>query len=83
MCRRRRRHACARNSGAEPSLRVVVHDTTGWTSAGTLAGEHLDTLLDSARRRWNAQPHAAAALAWLRVAQAQAKWECKSVQVMM
>ena len=30
------------------------------------------------RKNW-----VAAALAWLRVAQAQAKWECRSVQVMM
>ncbi|WP_184957088.1 ferric iron reductase [Paractinoplanes abujensis] len=48
--------------GLAPDL--VVHDTTGWSPASTLAGGHLDTLLESSRRRWNAQPHAAAALAW-------------------
>ncbi|MBU2663446.1 ferric iron reductase [Actinoplanes bogorensis] len=48
--------------GIAPDL--LVHDTAGWSSASALAGDHLDTLLDSARRRWNAQPHAAAALAW-------------------
>jgi len=48
--------------GVAPDL--LVHDTTGWQPARALAGDHLDTLLDSARRRWNAQPHAAAALAW-------------------
>ena len=48
--------------GVAPDL--LVHDTAGWLPTRALAGDHLDTLLDSARRRWNAQPHAAAALAW-------------------
>jgi hypothetical protein len=48
--------------GLAPDL--LVRDTTGWVPAATLATENLDTLLDSAGRRWNAQPHAAAALAW-------------------
>ena len=48
--------------GVAPDL--LVHDTTGWLPARALTGDSLDTLLDSARRRWNAQPHAAAALAW-------------------
>ncbi|MBM2617028.1 hypothetical protein JIG36_15835 [Actinoplanes sp. LDG1-06] len=48
--------------GVAPDL--VVHDTAGWSPASVLAGDRLDTLLDSSRRRWNAQPHAAAALAW-------------------
>ncbi|SNY03779.1 ferric iron reductase [Paractinoplanes atraurantiacus] len=48
--------------GLAPDL--VVADPSGWAPAATLATENLDTLLDSARRRWNAQPHAAAALAW-------------------
>lgn len=48
--------------GLAPDLQVT--DTTGWEPATTLAGEHLGTLLDAAGRRWNAQPHAAAALAW-------------------
>ena len=48
--------------GLAPDL--LVTDPTGWTPTAALAGEHLGTLLDSAGRRWNAQPHAAAALAW-------------------
>ncbi len=48
--------------GLAPDL--LVTDPTGWMPASELAGDQLDTLLDSARRRWNAQPHAAAALAW-------------------
>ena len=48
--------------GVAPDL--LVRDTTGWLPASALAGSHLDTLLGSAGRRWNAQPHAAAALAW-------------------
>jgi hypothetical protein len=48
--------------GLAPDL--LVRDLTGWELTAALAGERLDTLLDIARRRWNAQPHAAAALAW-------------------
>lgn len=48
--------------GLAPDL--LIEDTAGWVPAAALAGEHLGTLLDSAGRRWNAQPHAAAALAW-------------------
>jgi len=48
--------------GLAPDL--LVHNTAGWRPATVLAGAELDTLLDSARRRWSAQPHAAAALAW-------------------
>jgi hypothetical protein len=48
--------------GLAPDL--VVPDVNGWMPTTELAGAQLDTLLDSARRRWNAQPHAAAALAW-------------------
>ena len=48
--------------GVAPDL--LVPDTTGWLPARALAGDHLDTLLASSSRRWNAQPHAAAALAW-------------------
>jgi hypothetical protein len=48
--------------GLAPDLEV--RDASGWLPSTELAGGHLDTLLDSARRRWNAQPHAAAALAW-------------------
>jgi hypothetical protein len=48
--------------GLAPDL--LVTDPNGWMPTAELAGDRLDTLLDSARRRWNAQPHAAAALAW-------------------
>lgn len=48
--------------GLAPDL--LVTDDAGWTPAARLAGDQLPVLLESARRRWNAQPHAAAALAW-------------------
>ncbi len=48
--------------GVAPDL--VVGDPTGWRPATHLTADGLSTLLDSAGRRWNAQPHAAAALAW-------------------
>jgi hypothetical protein len=48
--------------GLAPDL--LVPDVTGWRPTALLADGLLDTLLDSARSRWNAQPHAAAALAW-------------------
>jgi hypothetical protein len=48
--------------GLAPDL--LVRDTTRWEPTAALAGDRLDTLLDAARRRWSAQPHAAAALAW-------------------
>lgn len=48
--------------GLAPDL--LVTDPTGWVPAARLAGDALPGLLDSARRRWTAQPHAAAALAW-------------------
>ena len=48
--------------GLAPDL--LVHDTTGWTPSARLAGDELSALLESAGRRWQAQPHAAAALAW-------------------
>ena len=59
-------HAMFGTSTELPGLAadLLVQDTTGWLPATSLAGDRLDTLLDSARRRWNAQPHAAAALAW-------------------
>lgn len=49
-----------------PSLApgLIVPDQAGWAPASDLAGPALSTLLESAGRRWNAQPHAAAALAW-------------------
>jgi len=43
---------------------LLVHDVTGWTPAARLTDDELPGLLESARRRWQAQPHAAAALAW-------------------
>jgi hypothetical protein len=49
--------------GLRPDL--VVSDPTGWTPATEIvSGAELDDLLDTARRRWRAAPHAAAALAW-------------------
>ena len=48
--------------GLAPDL--VVPDATGWIPAARLADDELPVLLESARRRWRAQPHAAAALAW-------------------
>lgn len=49
-----------------PSLApgLIVPDQAGWVPASELAGPALVPLLESAGRRWNAQPHAAAALAW-------------------
>lgn len=50
-------------SGIEPGLTVT--DPTGWVRATDLvSGDRLDDLLDTAARRWNAAPHAAAALAF-------------------
>jgi hypothetical protein len=48
--------------GLAPDL--LVHDLAGWAPTAELAGAQLPTLLASAQRRWQAQPHAAAALAW-------------------
>jgi hypothetical protein len=48
--------------GLAPDL--LVYDETRWIPAARLADDELPVLLESARRRWNAQPHAAAALAW-------------------
>ena len=50
-------------NGLVPGL--LVDDTEGWVPATALVtGEALDDLLDTAKQRWNAAPHAAAALAW-------------------
>jgi hypothetical protein len=44
---------------------LTISDPTDWTSAVSLAnGGALDALLDTAKQRWRATPHAAAALAW-------------------
>ncbi|WP_051167711.1 hypothetical protein [Actinoplanes sp. N902-109] len=48
--------------GLAPDL--IVANPTQWTPTAALAGDTLDHLLESSRRRWQAQPHAAAALAW-------------------
>jgi hypothetical protein len=48
--------------GLAPDL--TVPDPSAWVPATGLTGGHLDLLLESAGHRWNAQPHAAAALAW-------------------
>ena len=48
--------------GLAPDL--TVRDPAGWLPTSDLTGASLDTLLDSSRERWQAQPHAAAALAW-------------------
>lgn len=49
--------------GLAPGL--LVSDTTGWTPATELvSGPALIDLIDAAKQRWRAQPHAAAALAW-------------------
>lgn len=50
-------------AGLHPGL--VVTDQQGWTPATRLVdGTALPDMLDTARRRWRAQPPAAAALAW-------------------
>ena len=62
------RHMAARPDipalhGLAPTL--TVRDRRGWVPATYLvSGLFLDDLLDTARRRWHAAPHAAAALAW-------------------
>lgn len=48
--------------GLAPDL--LVTDPDGWRPTADLQGASLDALLEASRRRWNAQPHAAAALAW-------------------
>jgi hypothetical protein len=48
--------------GLAPGL--TVDDRAGWLTATHLFDGHMPQLLAAARRRWEAQPHAAAALAW-------------------
>ncbi len=48
--------------GLAPDL--LVWNAAGWMPTSELAGGQLPALLASAQRRWSAQPHAAAALAW-------------------
>jgi hypothetical protein len=49
-------------AGLAPDL--LVHDPAAWVNSSELATTKLDLLLETAGRRWKAQPHAAAALAW-------------------
>ena len=50
-------------NGITPGL--IVHNRDGWMPATSLtSGDELDSLLDTAKQRWRAAPHAAAALAW-------------------
>jgi hypothetical protein len=50
-------------SGLAPGL--TVDDPDGWVPATALvSGEALDDFLQAAEQRWNAAPHAAAALGW-------------------
>jgi ferric iron reductase FhuF-like transporter len=54
-------------AGGAPGLApgLLVGDETGWLPATRLTdGSRLPDLLDAARRRWHASPHAAATLAW-------------------
>lgn len=48
--------------GLAPDL--LVTETNGWTPTARFADERLPDLIESASRRWRAQPHAEAALAW-------------------
>ena len=48
--------------GLAPDL--LVTDARGWQPTALLGTTELDRLLESSGRRWQAQPHAAAALAW-------------------
>jgi hypothetical protein len=57
------RHGDKPTHGLAPE--IVVDDPSGWIPAGALvSGAGLTALLGTAERRWHAQPHAAAALAW-------------------
>jgi hypothetical protein len=59
----RARRGPAATHGLAPGL--VVPDPVGWIPATALAdGAQVDALLDAAKQRWGAAPHAAAALAW-------------------
>ncbi|WP_426508524.1 hypothetical protein ACPPVO_58620 [Dactylosporangium sp. McL0621] len=58
--------AALRNRHGEDSLQGLVPDLVGTGGPGWRSAADLDVseLLDTAARRWSAQPHAAAALAW-------------------
>jgi hypothetical protein len=57
------RHGDSPVHGLAPGLTTA--DSRGWVPATELvSGQRIPELLDAAKQRWNAQPHAAAALAW-------------------
>ena len=60
----RKRRGAAATGGLAPGL-LVPPGATGWLPAAELvSGRALHELLVAAKQRWNATPHAAAALAW-------------------
>jgi hypothetical protein len=62
----RRRRGPEGTRGLLPGLIMPDGTADGWlpASALTTGGGRLDDLLDAAKQRWGASPHAAAALAW-------------------
>jgi hypothetical protein len=62
----RRRRGPEGTRGVVPGLVVADDALDSWlpASALTAGGARLDDLLDAAKQRWGASPHAAAALAW-------------------
>jgi hypothetical protein len=62
----RRRRGPEATRGLQPGLIVPGGAAGGWLPAAALTagGDRLDELLDTAKQRWGASPHAAAALAW-------------------
>jgi ferric iron reductase protein FhuF len=62
----RRRRGPEGTRGLLPGLIVPDGAAAGWLPASTwtAGGARLDDLLDAAKQRWGASPHAAAALAW-------------------
>lgn len=62
----RRRRGPEGTRGVLPGLVIPDGTGDGWlpASALTMGGARLDDLLDAAKQRWGASPHAAAALAW-------------------
>lgn len=59
----RARQGVTATHGLYPGL--LVADTSGWTPASRLTdGSQVPELIDTAKQRWGAQPHVAAALAW-------------------
>jgi hypothetical protein len=61
----RRRHGKDSLQGLVPGLRATATGQAAWRPASTLlTPDGMADFLETAARRWNAQPHAAAALAW-------------------